>query len=235
MEGELVQISLPCQQGGEEGELPEGELGRQPWGFCKILLIAMGPNFDCEARKVEHLMSMRKKDAFTLIELLTVIAVIAILAAISFGITSGVYQRQARTKAAAELSALSAALESYRAQYGTYPITSDSEVLLQALANRIKWTDADTRESLSERKAFIDPSKFDVSGFDDSGEFGATGQSLVDPWGNEYYYEFSTDGGWQRFGFILFSKGPDGAFSTPTSGIIDKDAAGNADNIYAGS
>ncbi|MET3873164.1 prepilin-type N-terminal cleavage/methylation domain-containing protein [Puniceicoccus vermicola] len=177
---------------------------------------------------------MRKKDAFTLIELLTVIAVIAILAAISFGITSGVYQRQARTKAAAELSALSAALESYRAQYGTYPITNDPGVMLKALANRVKWDgpSSDDTVNISERRPFIEPSKYDIAG---TGEFWNDTQTLVDPWGNGYHYEFSTGSSWKRFGFILFSDGPDGTSAAPVDGIMNKDHADNADNIYAGS
>jgi len=174
---------------------------------------------------------MRRKDAFTLIELLTVIGVIAILAAISFGITAGVYQRQARTKASAELSALSAALESYRAQHGTYPITDDPAVFLQALANRIRWTDGSTSETLTERRPFIESSKFDISG---SGEFWTSEQILVDPWGNPYYYEFSTADSWKRFGFVLVSRGPDGAMVDPVNGIIDETEDSNADNIYAG-
>lgn len=176
---------------------------------------------------------MRKKDAFTLIELLTVIGVIGILAAISFGISTGVSERQARTKAAAEMSGIAAALEAYRTQYGTYPITDDPEILLQALANRIRWTDDSTTESLSERRPFIDSSRFLVEGFNDgSTEFGAENQQLLDPWENPYYYEFQTDGSWQRFGYVLFSRGSDGDMTAPVNGIIDKSAAGNSDNIY---
>ncbi len=184
---------------------------------------------------------MRKNSAFTLVELLTVIAVIGILAAISFGIATGVAERQARTRAAAELAALSAALESYRVQYGMYPPTDEPEELLSALANRLKWTrDAETgeleEEELSERRSFIDPSKFDVQEFDDEDEFGEpnSGQVLLDPWGNEYYYEYRTDKAWKRnrFGFVLFSMGPDEEMVPPEDGIIDDKEDDNADNIY---
>jgi len=184
---------------------------------------------------------MRKKDAFTLIELLTVIGVIGILAAISFGISTGVSERQARTKAAAEMSGIAAALEAYRTQYGTYPITDDPEELLQALANQREWN-SDGNGGIEEtyidpddeeRRAFIDSSRFLVEGFNDgSTEFGAENQQLLDPWENPYYYEFQTDGSWQRFGYVLFSRGSDGDMTAPVNGIIDKSAAGNSDNIY---
>ena len=179
---------------------------------------------------------MRRRDAFTLVELLTVIAVIAILAAITFGISAGVYQRQARTKAQAELSALASALESYRAQHGMYPPTDNAEKFLQALANRLTWK-SDGSEGLEEeshdpRRGFVDPSKFDVAGLTDSNDFGESGQTFVDPWGRNYYYEYSTDDSWNRFGFILFSLGPDGKVEDPINGIIDKEAENNPDNIY---
>tara|TARA_R100000027_G_scaffold60818_4_gene51755 strand:- start:18807 stop:19343 length:537 start_codon:yes stop_codon:yes gene_type:complete len=177
---------------------------------------------------------MRKRDAFTLVELLTVIAVIAILAAISFGITTGVYQRQARTEAEAELAGIATALESYRKQYGTYPITSDEEEMLQALANRLKWVDESTTEEIDSGRPFLDPGKFDVSGLSDGDDFDGDGQLLVDPWGNEYQYEFSVGNSWKRFGYVLYSNGPDGTSVAPTNGIIDKDSAANADNIYIG-
>jgi len=59
--------------------------------------------------------------AFTLIELLVVMAIIAILAGLVLR-TAGYVQRKAATsRAEAEIAALSAALESYKADYGTYP------------------------------------------------------------------------------------------------------------------
>jgi prepilin-type N-terminal cleavage/methylation domain-containing protein len=48
--------------------------------------------------------------AFTLIELLTVIAIIAILASIAFGVMSGVKKRAAAQRARADLAVLAQAL-----------------------------------------------------------------------------------------------------------------------------
>ena len=59
--------------------------------------------------------------AFTLIELLTVISIIAILSAITFGVVKGVNDRAAIAQAKAELASLAQALESYKMQYGDYP------------------------------------------------------------------------------------------------------------------
>jgi len=59
--------------------------------------------------------------AFTLIELLTVISIIAILATISLGIVRGVNQRAGISRAKAELAVLASALDAYKRQYGDYP------------------------------------------------------------------------------------------------------------------
>jgi len=59
--------------------------------------------------------------AFTLIELLTVIAIIGILSAITFGVVKGVGEHGKITRATAELASLTTALESYRQYYGDYP------------------------------------------------------------------------------------------------------------------
>ena len=59
--------------------------------------------------------------AFTLIELLTVIAIIGVLAAITFGVVRGVGEQSKRGRATAELSALSSGLVAYKGFFGDYP------------------------------------------------------------------------------------------------------------------
>ncbi len=58
---------------------------------------------------------------FTLIELLVVIAIIAILAGLILQTAGFVQKKGAMARAEAEISALSAALESYKADMGDYP------------------------------------------------------------------------------------------------------------------
>ena len=60
-------------------------------------------------------------NGFTLIELLMVISVILILAGITFGISRGVQNAQARTKARAELATIAQAIEQFKSRYGDYP------------------------------------------------------------------------------------------------------------------
>lgn len=68
----------------------------------------------------------KRPDAFTLIELLIVIAIIAILAALVLAAAGGVQKKSARSRAESEISAVAAALESYKADNGDYPSNNAS-------------------------------------------------------------------------------------------------------------
>jgi prepilin-type N-terminal cleavage/methylation domain-containing protein len=59
--------------------------------------------------------------SFTLIELLTVIAIIAILVGLTLAAYSGVFKTAARSRAKSEISALAGVLENYKSDNGTYP------------------------------------------------------------------------------------------------------------------
>jgi prepilin-type N-terminal cleavage/methylation domain-containing protein len=63
----------------------------------------------------------KRPSAFTLIELLVVMAIIIILASLVLGISGYVQKKGARSRAEAEIAAMSAACESYKADNGTYP------------------------------------------------------------------------------------------------------------------
>lgn len=65
-----------------------------------------------------------KNRAFTLIELLIVIAIIAILASLVLAAAGSVQKKGARSRAEAEIKAVEAALESYKSDNGDYPSNS---------------------------------------------------------------------------------------------------------------
>ncbi|MFL6542017.1 MAG: type II secretion system protein [Chthoniobacterales bacterium] len=71
----------------------------------------------------------RRQRAFTIIELLVVMAVIIVLAGLILGTSSYVQKKGARSRAEAEIAAMSAALESYKADNGIYPRNSDTDGL----------------------------------------------------------------------------------------------------------
>ena len=65
--------------------------------------------------------SSSRNSAFTIIELLVVIIIILILASLILSISSYVQNKGARARAETEIAAMSAALESYKADNGIYP------------------------------------------------------------------------------------------------------------------
>jgi len=75
---------------------------------------------------------MRRRAAFTLVELLVVISIIGILAAFLLPLAGSVSRVKKVNTAQAELQQIETALESYKAKYGTYPPQS-SNVMVNAL------------------------------------------------------------------------------------------------------
>src|SRR5438477_6948233 len=85
--------------------------------------------FDIPSSFVIRTSSFRAEGAVTIIELLVVIIIILILAGLILSISSYVQNKGARARAETEIAAMSAALESYRADNGIYPQSSDTNSL----------------------------------------------------------------------------------------------------------
>jgi type II secretory pathway pseudopilin PulG len=82
--------------------------------------------------------SSRSKASFTVIEILVVIAIIIILTGLILSTVGYVQKKGARSRAEAEIAAISAALESYKADNGIYPAcpspTPGAHALYQSLS-----------------------------------------------------------------------------------------------------
>ncbi|WP_309397945.1 prepilin-type N-terminal cleavage/methylation domain-containing protein [Cerasicoccus maritimus] len=158
--------------------------------------------------------SVKRRQGFTLVELLIVIAIIAILSSIVFGLTRGIAVKQARSKAQAEMQAIATALESYKLKYGDYPWLGedDTENLVKHLTGEYKMTpttdgNGDTTVNPNDtvptanRRPFIDEEDFTI---DSNGRF-------QDPWGNNYiyYYKRNNTSTWNFPAFILVCEGGD--------------------------
>lgn len=118
---------------------------------------------------------------FTLIELLVVITVIAILAGLVLSTAGYVQKKSARSRAEAEVAALSTALESYKAEYGAYPSNSSAgqagaKILYKALA----YSNADHNPG---GKIFIEPAMSMLAGTNSQSD-----TYFADPFGSPYEY-----------------------------------------------
>lgn len=144
------------------------------------------------------------RSAFTLIEMITVIAVIAILTGLVLSIAGLVQNKGTRAKAEAEIKALSAACEAYKADNGSYPQETATDsldaraatapatyqaaclVLYKALSGDID-LDGKLGGTAETGKAYVTdffkPNRFNSS-FKTSGKVAF----IVDPFGNSYGY-----------------------------------------------
>src|SRR5512138_2645242 len=82
----------------------------------------------------------RRIQAFTLIELLIVIAIIAILASMVFPITKALARTKVRTRIAAEMTQLETAIQSYKAKLGIYPPDNPANPMINQLFYELKGT-----------------------------------------------------------------------------------------------
>jgi len=183
-----------------------------------------------------------------------VIAIIAILAAITFGVIRGVNERAAIGQAKVELASLSQALETYKAQYGDYPQTGTGALAPNATALTTTSTQYLLFNSLAGKlgpkgatitgKSFIEASRlalFSTTAANlPTSTGGVVSNAFIDPWGRlyVYYYRASTTAGASWPSYILLSAGPDGATGigtapNATTGAFTPTAAQDADNIYA--
>lgn len=188
---------------------------------------------------------------FTLVELLTVIAIIGILSAITFGVVKGVNERAAIGQAKAELGTIAQALESYKRQYGDYPqtgryssntpptaasATNTPGQLFNALLGKLGPTLA-----AIDGKSFIDASTLSLAAttMPTSGNSTAVANAFLDPWGRQYVYAYratgSSGGRWPSYSLV--SAGPDGrlgiTYNQTTGQITESNASEASDNIYS--
>jgi len=90
----------------------------------------------------------RRRRGFTLVELLAVIVIISILAAITLSISNVVIRKQYMAKASAEMNTINTELEQFKADWGDYPPMDNDQGsgspyaeqnLLMALTGHARW------------------------------------------------------------------------------------------------
>jgi prepilin-type N-terminal cleavage/methylation domain-containing protein len=78
---------------------------------------------------MKRLLPLRRERGFTLIEMLTVMLIIAILASLILGVNSLVQSKAARARAEGEIKTLSLGCENYKVDNGIYPRSGDTDTL----------------------------------------------------------------------------------------------------------
>jgi general secretion pathway protein G len=166
--------------------------------------------------------------AFTLIELMAVITIIVILAAIVVGGMGFVSDRQAKEKARVQIALLSKAIEEYKLEMGAYPGTSNlygggtataaggdhSQVLYNALFKEgFDYTNPSTPPANWTKATKIFLPELDPRTTKQGWVATATGNTppgslkITDPWGKNYLYRVGANA--QNPDFDLWSSGKD--------------------------
>jgi general secretion pathway protein G len=121
----------------------------------------------------------RQFAAFTLIELLIVITIIAILAGLTLAAMGGLNQRAARDRARGEVAAIVNAIQSFQVQNGSFPTNMGANIVYTNLSG------------------FLGSARFDTN---------AAGQ-ILDPYGSPYLYRTSGTGFKNLASFDVYSQG----------------------------
>lgn len=84
----------------------------------------------------------KQKNGFTIVELLIVIVVIAILAAITVVAYNGIQARAKSTQLQSKLNGVYKKIEAYNAEFGSYPATQSGTLAISSSSNAMVYVDA---------------------------------------------------------------------------------------------
>ncbi len=118
----------------------------------------------------------RRQSAFTLIELLVVIAIIGVLTSLVLSAAGFVQKKGARSRAEAEIAAIAAALESYKADNGDYPLNEGISNSLTLLTNLMPAVGTGGKVYYEFKSKMTNQNN-----------------GIMDPFGGYYYYRYPGD------------------------------------------
>jgi prepilin-type N-terminal cleavage/methylation domain-containing protein len=112
----------------------------------------------------------RGGDAFTLMELMATVAIIAVLAGLTLGTLGYVNKKGAESRARSEIATLSAAIDNYKLDFGSYPAANTTQLYKELTGQGTN----------NKTKVFIEPTPGMVTN--------TVNGPFVDPWGLPYEY-----------------------------------------------
>lgn len=154
---------------------------------------------------------------FTLVEVLAVVALISLLAAIGFGAYSYAMNASRESNSKALFKRIEAGLESCRTKFGYYPVSTSLGLIKIKLdsSNLISDIEFDVADSSSNGTALSDEMRNEFLRVveEESLKKGKTGDFfLEDSWGGAIYYRYP--GQINKGGFDLIAPGADGGFGS---------------------
>jgi len=175
--------------------------------------------FDIPSSFVIRTSSFRAEGAVTIVELLVVIMIILILAGLILSISSYVQNKGARARAETEIAAISAALESYKADNGIYPRDNTGNQYTDNLNAKVDVDPAQSKYQNASLYLF-----FQLSGLDANQQavanmksyFAFKPQMLGHPAGNTTTVAFIRDPFGNSYGYSTANQGSSSAGYNPT-------------------
>jgi len=170
---------------------------------------------------MKSLLLKKSRSAFTLVEILIVIALIGILVGMTFALAGPVMTSISKTKAKSQIQKISLALNEFKSRYGEYPMAENSgddawsKTLIEAMRGdkilvrrngKITMTKYNDGRSSATQLPFLALGEFELN---DDDVDAAT--QILDPWENLYQYRYKTisggkiDSRWDAPTFLLIS------------------------------
>jgi len=165
-------------------------------------------------------MSRKNQKAFTIIEMLVVITVIAVLASIILPALSSAQKKSKITKIQSIIDSINLALKQYRTDFGNYPSADIPGVAGETSAECVYYYTAAAFVAGSSNSVSISAGPYmefrqkdliatgHTTNMDGDGDSNETLYEIKDPWGNTLIY--AKPGSHNTNSFDLHSKGPDG-------------------------
>lgn len=173
---------------------------------------------------MKALFPVSKRSAFTLVEVLVVVGIIAVLAAITVGLMGPVENSIRTSNAKAQRDKIVLALGDFKTTYGEYPMLEGSgdqedweELLIDSLrgdkvlvrkGGKMQLVDFDGLGENAERRPFLSLSEFSLDNEDVD-----SATKILDPWENPWQYRYNIISGgklgkkWYGSTFLLISAG----------------------------